>query len=185
MSIVKVDLKQFTKDLLPMVLRTEKRIDYLYALLNNIYTRYSEMLIRREDNLFISQHTGQIASLEHLLNSKVNVLGKPIYIDDNYSVPLFYIGKDNTVLTDIKDIYSRNDGDVEYNPIKPYIGNDGVNAGDNQVWLQTDSIVNNDYIDFIVYVDYVDYQDASKLKLIEYYVNKYRTMSFTFIITPY
>jgi len=135
------------------------------------------------------QHTGQVLSLEHLLNSLIDVTGKPIIISDSENIPNHYVGTDGEALPNITDEYTLyNSTVVNYNPAKVYLKSDDeltVVEDEYEVYVIDDVTAGTDVVDFYVFVDYIDGIDTEKKQLINMYVNKYKLAGSTFRIIKY
>jgi len=180
------DYKQFIKDYVPLRLRNQLNLDWLNANNEPTITGYDASVARHNINVFDMKHTGQVMSLEHLLNEKVDVLGKKIIIGDTGNIPQWYAGQDNELPTKTIDFYSYEGSEISYEPNKPYIGQDSETPDLNHtLWVGSDVTVETDTTDFIVYVDALDYQDTVKLDIINYYVKKYKLGGFSYSVVPY
>lgn len=78
----KVDFNRLAVLLLPTFLRKPILMGYLQALLAPIDSLYYSWSIFRNDNLYKVQHTGQICYLRKVLNDKLDVSQRRIYIGD-------------------------------------------------------------------------------------------------------
>lgn len=180
------DFKQFVSDYIYTFFRNDFNLSWLNSLIKPTISRYNDSVALRNKNVFDTKHTGQVLSLEHLLNIKIDVVGKPIKIIDTATIPQWYIGADNEIPTTILDSYDYNGTNVDYFPNKPYIGTDTETPESEYIlWVGSDETINEDTLDFSVLVDTLDYVDAEKLQLIKFYIDRYKLGGYTYKITPY
>ncbi|WP_268846728.1 hypothetical protein [Flavobacterium aestivum] len=78
----KVDFNRLAVLMLPTFLRKPLLVAYLQSLLVPIDSLYYKWSIFRNDNLYKVQHTGQICYLRKVLNDKLDVSRRRIYIGD-------------------------------------------------------------------------------------------------------
>lgn len=183
MAFIKWNFKQFIEEYLPIELRTTIRMKWLNALSEGIVSNYNSLIERRDVDLFLSKHTSQVASLEHFLNNKLEIVGKPIKIIDSESFPLYYINNDSEPLSLFQDNYSYQGTDVSYFPNNVFIGSDNDTIPiENEVFLGSDKFYVIDTVDFIVLVDNLDFSKASQIR---YYIDYYKIAGFTYKILVY
>lgn len=164
------NFKKFVNDYIAPKLRTDRRIKWIETLTSQISLLYTNLYARRNADVFLMQHTGQVASLEHLLNSLVPIVGKPIVITDGQSFPNYYLFSDEETTPTIFDTYIKDSTTVEYNPTDLFIFNDDETVQPEQeIWLFPDTNIND--VDFVVLIDYVD---VAQISLVEDYVNIYK-----------
>lgn len=182
--MIKLNFPQLINDLLPSVLRTDRRLAWLNCLINTLKYEYVNFLNRYNENIYLLKHNGQVASLENLLNNRINLLGKPIYIDDGDLYPEYYISSDTSTPAKSYDYYTKNSTDTEYYPQFPYIGSNENPNSNTQFWVTSD-VNETNVASFIIYVDQIDYSDINKVNRIKFYTDKYRVAGYTYIVKPY
>ena len=187
MTFIKWNYKQFITDYLPSFLRKDRRLDWLNLLSNELINNYNLLINRRENDLFLMKHTGQVASLEHLLNTRIGIVGKPVIIIDAEQIPTYFIGKDGETKPTVINTYDYLGTSYDYNQTKLFAGNDNERPIDieNKLWIGNDTTLHLDLIDYIVKVDTIDYSNSDKLERINYYIKKYNLAGFSFKIQSY
>lgn len=77
--------------LLPTFLRKPKIVSFVQALFLPIDTLHYQWQLKREDDWYKIDHTGQVCKLRKALNDKLDPQERRIYIDDGDSFPRKYI----------------------------------------------------------------------------------------------
>lgn len=182
--MIKINFNRFVEDCIPFPLRSTQIInDWLQYLVYPVKRLYNNFVPFYNETIYLLQHTGQISSLEHILNNKLNILGKPIYIGEGFNKPVNFVCSDNKQDIKLIDFYDYQNGLIQYNPTKLYIGNDGSTIQpDKKFWVTSDNNVDSDP-DFIVWVDNVDY--VTNVNGIKYYVDKLKLAGSKYIIKTY
>jgi len=182
-NFVNINLNQLLIDVLPPKLRTPKRIAYLKALIHPLVNKYNFLLNYRKDILNLVKHTGQLKSIEHTLNTRINIVGKPIKIELGTTYPIYYLSSINASIINILAEYKRNNVSYNYNPTVIWLGNTNQPINDKTTWIN--SIGNGSPTTFNVFVDAIDYEDPMKLQLINYYINLYLQVGSKLVIKKY
>jgi hypothetical protein len=81
-NIFSIDFSKVILWLLPHFLRRPRLFSYLSALSQPVCKLYDEFHLFRDDNLYRLSHTGQVFSLENVLNDKFDAAERRIYITD-------------------------------------------------------------------------------------------------------
>ncbi len=93
----KIDYNRLGIVMLPTFLRKAVLVSYLQSLLVPIDSLYYKWSVFRTDNLYKVEHTGQICYLRKVLNDKLDVSLRRIYIGDGnrYKRPYLYTTSEN------------------------------------------------------------------------------------------
>ncbi|SHG98140.1 hypothetical protein SAMN05443549_109106 [Flavobacterium fluvii] len=86
-----IDYKKLAVLLLPTFLRKPVLTAYLQALLVPISQLHYTWLQKRLDDWYVLNHTGKVFSLRNVLNDKLDVASRRIYITDGNAFPRKYI----------------------------------------------------------------------------------------------
>lgn len=210
MSFIKINFKQIIQDRVFFPLRNALNSDWHNVLISQVEYLYGRILNIRTNNLFLSNHTSQKISLEHLLNNITDsngfklVTGSPIYCETTGNTPISYFFTDDEDRpTNVKGYYTINNNPIVYNPVQPiswldselYDSNgDFILPYEEIAWMFTDEDVLTG--GFTVYVDTVDfvgligydsnnkpiYSPNSKLDIINNYVKQYTVVGVNYSI---
>jgi len=176
------NFKAFIYDYLPLRLRTTKRIKWLHTLVSGVENLYNSLIERRNSAVFEMLHNAQRLSLEHLLNSVIQINGKPILLADADNLPEYYLYKDTEQTPNIFDTYSFSGVPVNYNPTELFLFSDTDDGSlENEIWLFTDDS-SLTTINFYVFLDYTDIQHT---ELLVNLVNKYKLLGSNYKIILY
>lgn len=80
---------------LPTDLRKPRNIAYLKSLVSPIIWIYNRWVNNRYNNIYKMTHTGQVFSLEKMLNDQLDPSQRRIYIEDGDAFPRVYIFKNS------------------------------------------------------------------------------------------
>ena len=86
-----VDWNRLVVLLLPTSLRKAKLVAFVQALIAPIIQVHYSWLLKRNEDLYKMQHTGQVCSLRKVLNDQLDVSLRRIYINDGNAFPRKYI----------------------------------------------------------------------------------------------
>lgn len=86
-----IDYKKLAVLLLPTFLRKPVLTAYLQALLVPVSQLHYTWLQKRLDDWYVLNHTGKVYSLRNVLNDKLDVASRRIYITDGNAFPRKYI----------------------------------------------------------------------------------------------
>lgn len=178
-----INLNQLLIDSLPPILRTPKRIAYLKTLIHPLVNKYNFLLEYRKDVLNLLGHTGQLNSIAHTLNTRIDIVGQPITIELGTSYPTYYISPVGTPKTNILAEYQRNNVNYTYNPTEMWIGDNTEPIDDKTLWIN--HTYDGSPTTFFIYVDPIDYDDPKKIELINYYTKLYLQVGSQLIIKKY
>jgi len=154
------DFKESLMDLIPTKLKTQSVIDWFSLANSQLEILNDTFLTKRDSDIFDITHTNQILSLQHLLNYKLNVNGKPIKVVNGDDYPEYFIsgyddGRDinNSVDSYYNTILSMS---VQYQPNNMYIADETATVVDSdELWIGSDTVpLEKDKL--IVFVDYLD-----------------------------
>ncbi|MGN6568223.1 MAG: hypothetical protein ACTHJ0_09735 [Flavipsychrobacter sp.] len=151
MALFDVDYNALVKLLVPKQLRNVKMVSWLTALINPVQYIYNAFMTQRYDNLYIINHSSQVAYMQAVLNDTFdNTLRRIRVVDPTYLDPIYiYLG----------------------NELKPeYVYTD---AEAQPVYLYTDKETISNY-DFIVQVPAIIIYDLVYMKAL---INKFRLAS--------
>jgi len=185
---MKWDFNKFAIDYLPTIFKQTQVVlnEWIKLLIADIDIQYKQSLDRHEIDLFDVQHTGQVASLEHFLNIKLNVTGKRILIIDTPNLPKHFIATDVEALRTLLDTFDYEGTTYNYDPSVLWYANDDITPTvSTSIWLSTDAYLDIDEVDFIVQVDLNNYNDSLFMEKLIFYINKFRTAGTTYTIESY
>ena len=178
MGFINVDLKQVTSDLMFSPLRTLLNLDWTKVIFTPFKNMISQLESIRLNNLFLTNHTSQKISLEHLFNNLLDdngnklIVGSPVTCETDSATPLFYFFTDSereigSVPQGIVGTYNYNGLPVQYNPTlavswtdaEIYDANYNVILPPEQLtWRFTEEdVVTNQYTIYVDPIDYVGY----------------------------
>ena len=86
-----VDWNRLVVLLLPTSLRKAKLVAFVQALIAPIIQAHYSWLLKRNEDLYKMQHTGQVCRLRKVLNDQLDVSLRRIYINDGNAFPRKYI----------------------------------------------------------------------------------------------
>lgn len=86
-----VDWNRLVVLLLPTSLRKAKLVAFVQALVAPIIQVHYSWLLKRNEDLYKMQHTGQVCRLRKVLNDQLDVSLRRIYINDGNAFPRKYI----------------------------------------------------------------------------------------------
>lgn len=86
-----VDWNRLVVLLLPTSLRKAKLVAFVQALIAPIIQVHYSWLLKRNEDLYKMQHTGQVCRLRKVLNDQLDVSLRRIYINDGNAFPRKYI----------------------------------------------------------------------------------------------
>lgn len=151
MALFDVDYNTLIKLLIPKQLRNAKMVSWLTVLINPVQYIYNAFMTQRYDNLYIVNHSSQVAYIQAVLNDTFdNTLRRIRILDPTYLDPIYiYLG----------------------NELKPeYVYTD---AEAQTTYLYTDKETISNY-DFIVQVPVAIIYDLVYMKAL---INKFRLVS--------
>ncbi len=181
-----IPAKKFVVDYLTGDYRNEFNVLYIETLLKDTENEMKTFAVIRDEMTYVMKHTGQVASIEDLLNTLIDVLGKPIKIGNGVVQPTYYLATDNIVEPNVVAEYGLNGNFVEYNPFEVWLADDTTEDISEELTFWLDDETDLTYkIDFIVYVDAVDVINLDKKKLIDYYINYYKSPASRYKIVAY
>lgn len=144
-------------------LRKPLQLAYIYSIAEALQTVSDQFTAFRNKNLFDLQFTGQVLSMEGILNATFDPVGNGIFIEDGLQLTRLYLFTDTENFNDVWD-YTVNE--------IPITGN-------------VYEFANADYgtqIDFIVNVPAALVFDSNEMTAL---INRYRLASKRFIIQTY
>ena len=86
-----VDWNRLVVLLLPTSLRKAKLVAFVQALIAPIIQVHYSWLLKRNEDLYKMQHTGQVCRLRKVLNDQLDASLRRIYINDGNAFPRKYI----------------------------------------------------------------------------------------------
>lgn len=205
MTFKKINIIQILKDISFYPLRNSA-LDtaWLKTINTPVDYLYDKLLSIREKNLFLTNHTSQRLSLEHLFNNLTYengekiITGSPVYCETTGNIPLFYI------FDDAEDIPNNTSGTyifdsqlVYYNPFNTLAWTDTeleTEDIENVSWMfSDDDSGSNEYTIWVDSVDFVGlsgydsnnqpiYSNGSKLDIINKYAKQYSCLGVNYKI---
>jgi len=207
---IKVNFNQIIKDRLFYPLRNTFNLDWHKFLNSPIQALYETVLNIRKKNLFLTNHTSQKLSLEHLFNNLTDdlgnkiITGSPVYCETTGNLPLFYIFVDDEIVpNNVTAYYNYRNQVVQYNPLIPIAFTDTeIYDGSNNILLDNEELTwmfsDNESLTggFTIFVDSVDfvgligydsnnepiYASGSKLDIINKYAKQYTVLGINYKI---
>ena len=183
MAYIKVNFKQLLKDNLFSPLRNflnESWHNYLNTAVDGFYT---QLLNIRENNLYLTNHTSQKISLEHLFNT-VNdqfgnklIFGSPVTCETTGNIPLFYFWTfderdSGLVPSGVQGTYSYDNQAVTYDPTlaiswtddEIYDGSGNIQIPYEELsWMFTDETTGiNQYTIWVDPIDYIGFSGTDE-----------------------
>lgn len=180
MSFIKINIAQLTNDMLYYFLRKVRNLDWHKIMSNQVKFSYDRILAIRQKNLFLSNHTSQKISFEHLLNNIVDgngnkiIVGSPVTCVTTGNFPIFWHWTDaeidnGKVPENVVGVYTYKEQQVNYKPLEPlswtdaelYDANGEIKIDYSLVaWNTTESDrgENNSYTIFVDAIDFVGLQ---------------------------
>lgn len=156
-----LNVPQLIKDLTPMNLRQPIRNDWLYALNVQLVNLYNNFLTQRDEDIYDVNHSGQLLSLQELLNDKFDPVNRLITIDDGVWLDDFYLyNKEEKVYT-----YLYNKDEVIDPSLQQYIFNN------------KESEDRDKFYDFIVNVPNILTSEEKEIRL---YIDRYKAFGFVY-----
>lgn len=205
MIFKKINILQVIKDILFYPLRNSVlNIDWLKVSNTPIDYIYDKLLEIRKHNLFLTNHTSQRLSLEHLFNNLAYendekiITGSPVYCETTGNMPMFYIFDDNEdIANNTTGTYIYDSQNVIYNPFNTLAWTDTellTEPIENVSWIFSDEDYgNNEYTIWVDSVDFIGlsgydsnnqpiYANGSKLDIINKYAKQYTVCGVTYKI---
>lgn len=175
MSFIRVNVKQLISDRLFPVLRTIFNLDW-HSYLNTLFDGFDKQINDiRDENLYLTNHTSQKISLEHLFNTVTDqngnklIVGSPVVCETSGVTPLFYFWtfeeREGSLVPDgVVGSYTYNNQEVIYDPTlaiswtdeELYDINGNIQIPYNELswmFLDEDTYTNN----YTIWVDPIDY----------------------------
>ncbi len=208
----KINIKRILREVLYFPLRKSVfNLSWINYMTDLIRSEYNTLLEIRKKNLFLSNHTIQKISFEHLLNNIIMdngnrlVTGNPIYCETTGNMPLHYMFLENdlNIPNNVFGYYIFKNQNIEYQPLKTYAyldsecydSNGTIIKTDNIAWmfLEQDKVSTNEYTIYVDSVDFIGlvgydingnaiYQNGSKLDIIDKYAKQYTCVGINYKI---